>query len=295
MPTGKRQRTLRDIIFEKDFKEIAKRDGWKEEVIEMPPKAVGYCRVSTNMQVETGISLDTQKRDIENFANYKKLSLKIFSDDGISAAQYETRPGLIAALKELNAGDVFIVSSLSRMSRSVSDALQINDVINEKKASLYVLDINLDMSSPSGRMLFTVIMSINQMERENISQKVSQNMRNLSSQGKLKTKPPFGWKSPGKGLPFVKDEKEQLTIKAIRRFVNNDFYLTLAQLVEILNHSNYKPRNAKMWYHRVVKNILDQNNIVLGKLNNPLPENKAVEKINNYCLEDQYNHHPTIN
>lgn len=269
MPPKKRQRTLRDIIFEETEDKPNINPDEEEEYV---PKAVGYCRVSTNIQVETGISLDTQRKDIESFANYKKLKFDIFSDDGISGAQYETRPGLIAALKALKNGDFFIVASLSRMSRSVADALQIHDVINEKKANLYVLDINLDMSTPSGRMLFTVVMSINQMERENISQKVSHNMRNLSNQNKLKPRPPFGWRSPGKGLPFVKDEKEQLAIKAMRRFVNEDRLLTVNGLADILNKSNYTCRKSKCWHPVRVKTILTQNGIVLGQANPKYPK-----------------------
>ncbi len=195
------------------------------------------------------------------------MEFKMFTDEGISGAFYETRPGLISALSELQKGDYFVVASLSRMSRTVSDALQISDIITERNANLMVLDINLDMSTPGGRMLFTVLMSINQMERENIAQKVSDNMQNLSNQGKLKPKPPFGYKFVGKNLAFEKDEKEQEAIVFIRRMVNEDRNITVAKLCDLMNRSVYTCRKAKQWYHCRITKILQENDIVIGRVN----------------------------
>jgi site-specific DNA recombinase len=59
-------------------------------------KAVGYIRVSTAAQAEKGESLDTQKRQIEDYCQQKGWTLiQIYEDAGVSGSKAEGRPGFI--------------------------------------------------------------------------------------------------------------------------------------------------------------------------------------------------------
>ena len=91
-------------------------------------KVYGYIRVSTNNQVENGLSLKEQKRQIELYGevNYIKVD-SIFTERGVSAGvELRKRPRGKVLLEVVNDGDVIICSKLDRMFRSVLDGLQIS-------------------------------------------------------------------------------------------------------------------------------------------------------------------------
>ena len=63
---------------------------------------VGYCRVSTTMQAQDGISLETQRQKIESWAEYNEKPIRrIYVDEGISGKTKEGRPQLQLALAAL--------------------------------------------------------------------------------------------------------------------------------------------------------------------------------------------------
>lgn len=90
---------------------------------------------------------------------------KGFSDKGKSGKNLE-RSGLIQALDYLREGDTLLVYSLSRLSRSVSDLIELSATLQGKGCHLKSLTENIDTSGAMGRMLFIVMGAIGQLERE---------------------------------------------------------------------------------------------------------------------------------
>ena len=88
-------------------------------------RVVGYCRVSSEQQVERGLSLDAQKARIESFAVGEGLGEidEFFQDKGVSAFKSRTskRLGWQKMLEGLQAGDVIVAATLDRVFRSTSD------------------------------------------------------------------------------------------------------------------------------------------------------------------------------
>lgn len=83
-----------------------------------PPRAIGYCRVSTDSQASDGVSLDVQREKIAEWAARKMLDGPImFEDAGISGNRIDRRPGLLAAIDELRTGDVLAVTKRDRLAR----------------------------------------------------------------------------------------------------------------------------------------------------------------------------------
>ena len=88
-----------------------------------------------------------------------------FSDEGKSGKNLE-RDGLSQALKYLREGDILLVYSLSRLSRSVSDLIELSAMLQAKNCHLKSLTENIDTSGAMGRMVFIVMGAIAQLERE---------------------------------------------------------------------------------------------------------------------------------
>src|SRR4051794_28677833 len=87
-----------------------------------PPRAIGYCRVSTGEQVNSGAGLDAQRAVLTQEAARRGWELQLVVEEGLSAKDLN-RPALRKALLRLDAGeaDVLMVSKLDRLSRSVKD------------------------------------------------------------------------------------------------------------------------------------------------------------------------------
>ena len=86
-------------------------------------------------------------------------------------------------------------------------------------------------------------------------------MEHLKKTGKLRTKPPFGWKmnqdhSTGASI-HVRDEKEQAIIEKMRILRSKYQDISITNFSEKLNEENLEPpRKSKKWYHRTVKDIM---------------------------------------
>lgn len=86
-------------------------------------RAVGYVRVSTDMQFMEGVSLDTQRDKLRAYCKLHEIELiGICCDEGLSASTLE-RPGLQSVLKMLESGkaNTLLVVKLDRLTRSLLD------------------------------------------------------------------------------------------------------------------------------------------------------------------------------
>ena len=227
----------------------------------------GYIRVSTVMQVQDGFSLEAQESKIwKETEKWNGFLQSIYIDRGISGGSMEKRLGLDKLLKNLEEGNWIIVNSVSRLARNTKDLLSIVEIIENSKCHLLILDLNLDITSPSGKLILTLIGSQAQFEREITSERVKGVMQHLKKTGNLRTKPPFGWKmnqdhSVGASI-HVREENEQKIIQQIRNLRNKYPDLSITNFSEKLNQENLEPpRKSKKWYHRTVKDIMNREGI----------------------------------
>ena len=87
-------------------------------------------------------------------------------------------------------GDVFVVTKLDRLARSVLELMQITQVLKDKKCGLQALDRELDTSTPTGRLIFHVLAVIGEFERELITERAREcRERAMAAEVKFGRKP----------------------------------------------------------------------------------------------------------
>ena len=159
-------------------------------------KAIGYIRVSTQGQVEDGVSLDAQEAKVRSWADLNNAAeVVIFRDEGISGKRSDNRPGLQSALDACGKGDALIVYSLSRLSRSTKDTLSLSEILQKKDADLVSLSEKIDTTSASGKMVFRLLAVLNEFERDQISDRTRFALAHKRDKGeKTGGDVPFGYR-----------------------------------------------------------------------------------------------------
>lgn len=140
---------------------------------------VGYARVST---VEQDAGFEAQKRDLKAAG-----CEKVFEEKVSSVAK---RDKLDAALEFVREGDVLIVKKLDRLARSVAHLCQIVAQLEAKGCALRILDINLDTSTPTGKLMLNLLGSIGQFEREIMLERQREGIAKAKDDGKYKGRAP---------------------------------------------------------------------------------------------------------
>jgi len=140
---------------------------------------VGYARVSTAGQ---DAGFEAQLRDL-NAAGCER----VFQERVSSVA---SRAGLTSALDFVRQGDVFIVTKLDRLARSVADLMSIVDRLQRQGVELRVLAMNLDTGTPTGKLLLGILGSVAQFEREIMLERQREGIVAAKAAGRYKGRAP---------------------------------------------------------------------------------------------------------
>lgn len=113
---------------------------------------VGYARVSTS-----GQKLDLQ---LDRLADCDRIYR-----EKASAGSAKNRPELKNALDFIREEDVFVITKLDRLARSVVDLSNIVQRLEEKKVDRVVLDQGIDTTTIYGKLQFNILAAIGEFER----------------------------------------------------------------------------------------------------------------------------------
>jgi len=207
-----------------------------------PLRAVLYHRVSTDEQAASGAGLDAQREATTAVCAYKGWTAAATFDDGGFSGKTTERPGLMAALDLLAAGeaDVLVVSKLDRLSRSVQDFLSLMSRAQKQGWDLCIRDLDLDTSHPNGRMVLSIMSVLSQWEREMIGLRTKEALAVRKAQGvKLGRRP--------------MDPQLLARIQAMRREP-----MTLAGIAAVLNADGVPtPQGGEKWRDSSIRAALN--------------------------------------
>lgn len=141
---------------------------------------VGYARTSTENQ---DAGYEAQHRDLT-----AKGCERIFAEQVSSVAT--TRPKLEEALAFVREGDVLMVTRLDRLARSVQDLLRIVETLEKRKVTLTILNMQMDTSSATGRMMLQMIGAVAEFERRILLERQIEGISKAQREGKYKGRVP---------------------------------------------------------------------------------------------------------
>jgi len=219
-------------------------------------KAFGYIRVSTTDQAENGDSLPAQRARIGAWAVAHDYQLvNVFEDAGISGYKVSCRPGVKEAIKAAcQEGAVLVVYSLSRLSRSTREAIELLDTIRAAGGDLVSLSEGFDTTTPAGKALFKMIAVFAEFERDVISERIRDVMQSRKQRGlKNGGTTPFGWNVDGETL--IPNDREQKVIETMQRLRRQG--LSLRSIGSQLQRRGIKTKTGKPnWAPNVIQAIL---------------------------------------
>lgn len=199
-------------------------------------RAFGYCRVSSDQQADSGVSIDEQQTKITTRCTENGWRLEqVFIDAGVSGATpLAKRPQGRLLVDALRSGDIVIASRTDRMFWSSVDALNTITRFKARRISLWLLDLGDDVAGDGILQLVTGILdAVTEFERSLISEPIKDSKRQLRrAHHHLGGRRPFGWNlgeadefgwnlgeadDDGRAHRLVADPAEQEAIATIRK------------------------------------------------------------------------------
>lgn len=185
-------------------------------------KVIGYLRVSTEDQAISGLGLADQRDVIERTAQQRGWTeVEYLSDEGYSAKSL-ARPGITNALQQLAGGraSTLVVSKLDRLSRSLLDFASLMDLASRQGWQLVVLDLAVDTTTPSGKLMANVLASFAEYERQLIGQRTSAALQQKKAAGARLGRPRT--LDPVVTARIVSERAAGKSMPAIARGLNDD-------------------------------------------------------------------------
>lgn len=221
-------------------------------------KVFGYCRVSTDMQAQHGLSLDAQREEIKRFAADRGwLIEEIFVDGGFSAKNTD-RPAFQRMVKAIKDSDgsiaAVLVTKLDRLTRSLRDLCNINeDLLEPFGCNLVAIRDGINTFEPVSKMLLPFLAIIGQIERQNTGERVKATIKHIHDQGGHYGKVPFGFSTvkEGKLTKLVPDPVTHPWLeKAIGWYREG---VPMAEIARRLNAAGIKPRYGRLLEWTTIK------------------------------------------
>ena len=209
--------------------------------------ALLYARVSTQLQVNDGVSLDVQERQLQTSAEIAGYTnIELIREEGRSGKNISGRPALTQALKRLDSGEAnaLFVTRIDRLARSTKDFLNIIDRANANGWRLVMLDLNLDTATYQGRFVVTIMSALAEMERGIIAERQKDVHKDRRARGVV-------W---GKDMGPMNKTPQEVKDRIVLERSQGASYRKIA---DGLNQDSIPTQNHRVWHPTTVKNLLD--------------------------------------
>ena len=225
-----------------------------------------YIRVSTSEQADLGYSLGEQERlGIEWCNRHGFTHWKVYADRGISGGKIKNRPGILELINDVQSNKVakVVVWKTNRLARNLLNQLEIAREFEQNDVSLISLTESIDTSTPTGKMMLSMLGMIGEMERDTIAQNVAMGMKARARDGKWNGGKVLGYDLVDSGNLNKKGRPEKVlkindaeaeTVKLIfDLYKSGKGYKAIANEV---NHSGHRTKKGNQFAISTIREIL---------------------------------------
>ena len=245
-------------------------------------KAVGYLRVSTEEQAQSGFGLDAQEDAVRKFADATGLELiDVVADPGISGTTRPAdRPGFsrIVELAAERRFSVLLVKRFDRLARNIALAVTTSAELDTAHGvTIRSVTEAIDTGSPSGKLIFSVFSAMAENERDAIVERTKGGRVQKAGQGGFSCgRIPFGYLSDGKGGLTI-DPEPAAVVRRI--FEENGAGRTVRAIADGLNHDGLASPKGGKWWPGTVSYVLN-NQVYAGRTEVVFVTSGAVTHVN---------------
>lgn len=221
-------------------------------------RVVGYARCSTSEQATEGMTLDSQRAQIANWAALMGAELlEIVEDAGISGGKLLVdRPNghRIAALVDARrpAVDAVVITRLDRLGRDAAEALTYLRQFSRGKVGLVSIADRIDLSTPQGRAMAAVSAVFSELERALIGERTADALAELRRQGRAYGPVPYGFDAVGGRL--LPSAEERGVLRRIERLRERGH--SYQAIADRLNQQGVRAKRGGTWHGMSVRSVL---------------------------------------
>jgi DNA invertase Pin-like site-specific DNA recombinase len=150
-------------------------------------RVIAYLRISTGDQ-----DLDTQKLELHEYARRNDIKINEFIEVKMSSRKTTQARKIEELLEDLQAGDVLLISELSRLGRSVGQIIQIVDTLIKNQVQLVAVKESININGKQNiqtKTMITMFALFAEIERDLISERTKQGLLAARNKGKLLGRP----------------------------------------------------------------------------------------------------------
>jgi DNA invertase Pin-like site-specific DNA recombinase len=218
-------------------------------------RAIGYTRVSTEDQAQSGVSLQAQEEKIRAYCTAKGWELVTVVQDAGYSAKDLNRPGMQEVIRGCKGKefDVVVILKLDRLTRSVNDlGYLVEDVFNRHAVAFSSIQDNFDTCTANGRMVMNILATLAQWERDVISERTREAMQFMKRGLKRVGAVPIGFDLEKEQL--VPNRGEMGTARAMMRLRSKG--ASYQKIAEHLNRGKVAAKNGGKWHPKTVMGVV---------------------------------------
>lgn len=225
-------------------------------------KATAYCRVSTSGQRDEGVSLAMQRERIATWCASNGYEFNADFVEVMSGGRADNRPELQRAIATAcRLRGVLVVYSLSRLARSVKDTISIAERLERSGANLVSLSERIDTTSAIGKMVFRLLSTLNEFERDQLAERTASAMAHLrKANRRISSRIPLGYDLSPDGNTLLINPEEQKIVARICAWRRRG--MTMDAIAESLQQTGARTKAGGRWHPSTVRGILSRQQLL---------------------------------
>ncbi len=215
-------------------------------------KAVIVCRVSSKEQEETGYSLDSQEKLLQEYADKNNFNiLKVYKISESASGKIARKKFLeILQFIKINKVDLILCEKIDRLTRNLKDAAIVSDWVHENKShEVHFVKENFIVSQNTRaheNLVWDMKVAVARFYANNLSEEVRKGQKEKIAQGWLPQKPPLGYKTTGERghkIHVIAESDAPFVKKLFELYATGNY--SILKLEEDMYKLGMRSRNSK--------------------------------------------------